>query len=185
MTIDQGTARLQKTSPARCSPAWGVPGASSDSFHAAIIDDRLRKSAVRRFRARWSTSTIAVDESSPGGRQGTWRPMLYGIRTSFTVCIRTCFTHSVPEVTFHGHGFFRLRVITIGNNLRHFWFGIPPLSDVRVYLSASMVVHPTVWTNRATHASPIRQTCPRQDRYSVPVAFPWARFLSPPRNRNR
>ena len=78
--------------------------------------------------------------------------MLYGIRTSFTVCIRTCFTHSGGEVTFHGHGFFPLCVTTIGNNLRHLWFGIPPLSDVRGQQSGSMVVHLKVFTNRATHA---------------------------------
>ena len=59
--------------------------------------------------------------------------MLYGIRT--------CFTHSGGEVTFHGHGFFPLCVTTIGNNLRHLWFGIPPLSDVRGQPSGSMIVH--------------------------------------------
>ena len=47
---------------------------------------------------------------------------------------------------------FRLRVITIGNNLRHLWFGIPPLPDVRGQQSGSMVVHLEAVKEPATHA---------------------------------
>ena len=63
----------------------------------------------------------------------------HGKTWSSTTCPRQD-RYSVP-VAFHGHGSFRLRVTAIGNNLRHLWFGIPPLSDVRSQPSGSMVVH--------------------------------------------
>ena len=51
-------------------------------------------------------------------------------------------------------------VTMIGDNLRHLWFGIPPVSDVRSQPSGSMVVHLEVFTNRARHASPLHRCGP-------------------------
>ncbi len=58
---------------------------------------------------------------------------------SSTICPRQD-RYGVPGRSL-GTGPFRHRVITIGNKLRHLWFGIPPLSDVRGQPSGSMVVH--------------------------------------------
>ena len=43
-------------------------------------------------------------------------------------------------------------------NLRHLWFGIPPVSNIRSQPSGSMVVHLEVFTNRARHASPLHRS---------------------------
>ncbi len=51
-------------------------------------------------------------------------------------------------------------VTMIGDNLRHLWFGIPPVSDVRSQQSGSMVVHLEVFTNWARHASPLHRYAP-------------------------
>ena len=55
-------------------------------------------------------------------------------------------------------------VTMIGDNLRHLWFGISPVSDVRSQPSGSMVVHLEVFTNRARHASPLHRCAPDKTR---------------------
>ena len=51
-------------------------------------------------------------------------------------------------------------VTMIGDNLRHLWFGIPPVSNVRSQQLGSMVVHLEVFTSWARHASPLHRCAP-------------------------
>ena len=54
------------------------------------------------------------------------------------------------------------------HNLRHLRFGIPGVRGIRGQQSRSMVAHPEVFTNRATHASPL----PRFIEPTAPGRFP-------------
>ncbi len=65
----------------------------------------------------------------------------------------------------------------IGDNLRHLWFGIPPVSNVRGQPSASIVVHLEVFNEPGKACLAPTQMCSRQDRDSVPVAFYGCRFI--------
>ena len=60
-------------------------------------------------------------------------------------------------------------VTMIGDNLRHLWFGIPPVSDVRSQQSGSMVVHLEVFNEPGEACLAPTQMCSLQGRYSVPV----------------
>ena len=135
----------------------------------------------------WSTRSPTWRSLRPGRR------MLYGIRTSFTVCIRTCFTHSGGEVTFHGGGryesdrsagteasplqrhawplqgrysvsgrfmgaiSFARATITIGDHLRE---SASSAVDGRGQQSRSAIANLEIFTQRATHASPLHRYAP-------------------------
>ena len=68
-------------------------------------------------------------------------------------------------------------VTMIGDNLRHLWFGIPPVSNVRSQPSASIVVHLEVFNEPGEACLAPTQMCSRQDRDSVPVAFHGRGFI--------
>ena len=123
---------------------------------------------------QWKRGQFGLNHGMRGHHRGRWlftwrslrtgRRMLFGVKTLLTTCVKTSFT---LQSRWTRQGARHERRGQFGLNLpghderRSFGeicgFGIPRVRGIRGQQSGSMVVHLEVFTNRATHASPLHR----------------------------